>query len=46
MALFSYPLEEPLPVSPWPDSHPDNGILELSDTENESYYDDDDDQME
>jgi hypothetical protein len=44
MALFSYPVEEPLPVSPWPDSHPDNGVLELSDTEDESY--DSDNEME
>jgi len=44
MALFSCPVEDaPTPVSPWPESHPDQGILELSDTENEDDYDYDDD---
>jgi hypothetical protein len=43
MALFSCPVEDvPTPVSPWPDSHPDEGILELSDTEDETDYDSDD----
>jgi hypothetical protein len=48
MALFSCPVGDiAVPVSPWPDSHPDQGILELSDTENENYAsDDDDDDME
>lgn len=32
-----------MPVSPWPESHPDQGILELSDTEDEGDYDSDDD---
>ena len=41
-SLFSYPVEDaPAPVSPWPDSHPDQGILEVSDTEYESYESDD-----
>jgi hypothetical protein len=43
MALFSCPVEEVVPVSPWPESHPDQGILELSDTEDEGDYDSDDD---
>lgn len=47
MALFSCPVGDvAVPVSPWPDSHPDQGILELSDTENEGYASDDDDAME
>jgi hypothetical protein len=47
MALFSCPVGDVgVPVSPWPDSHPDQGILELSDTENENYASDDDDDME
>jgi hypothetical protein len=34
-------------VSPWPDSHPDQGILELSDTEDddEGDYGSDDDMV-
>ncbi|KAI0302387.1 hypothetical protein B0F90DRAFT_1917073 [Multifurca ochricompacta] len=39
-AFFSSPVEVAAPISPWPDSHPDGGILVLSDTE-----DDDDDDM-
>ncbi|KAH9956492.1 hypothetical protein BC827DRAFT_749813 [Russula dissimulans] len=43
-ALFSCPVEDaPTPISPWPESHPDEGVLELSDTENEGDYDYDDD---
>ena len=38
-------MEEVVPVSPWPDSHPDQGILELSDTDDD-YGSDDDDDME
>jgi hypothetical protein len=38
MALFSHPVEDgPIPTSPWPDSHPDHGILDISDTEYEGY---------
>ena len=43
LALFSCPVEEVVSVSPWPESHPDQGILELSDTEDEDGYDSDDD---
>jgi hypothetical protein len=43
MALFSCPVEEVVPVSPWPESHPDQGILELSDTDEEGDYDSDSD---
>ncbi|KAI9508531.1 hypothetical protein F5148DRAFT_1195215 [Russula earlei] len=44
MALFSSPVEDaPAPVSPWPDSHPGEGILELSDTDDEDDYDYDED---
>jgi len=44
VALFSCPVGDvAAPASPWPDSHPDQGILELSDTENECYASDDDD---
>jgi hypothetical protein len=36
-----------VPVSPWPDSHPDGGILVISDTDEDSYdEDEDDDDME
>jgi hypothetical protein len=45
--LYKCPVEEVVPVSPWPDSHPDHGILELSDTDDdESYYDSDDDMVQ
>lgn len=43
MALYMCPVEEVVPVSPWPDSHPDQGILELSDTDDGDDYDSDDD---
>ena len=38
-------MEEAVPVSPWPDSHPDQVILVLSDTDDgdEGDYDSDDD---
>jgi hypothetical protein len=44
IALYKCPVEEVTPVSPWPDSHPDQGILELSDTDDdEGDYGTDDD---
>ena len=44
MALFSCPVEDaPASIPPWPESHPDEGILELSDTESEGGYDSHDD---
>jgi hypothetical protein len=45
MALYTCPVEEALPVSPWPDSHPDQGILELSDTDDEGDYESEDDMV-
>ena len=44
--MYRRPVEEVVPVSPWPDSHPDQGILELSDTDDYGSDDDDDDDME
>ncbi|KAF8504785.1 hypothetical protein F5888DRAFT_1799436 [Russula emetica] len=48
MTLYACPVEEVVPVSPWPDSHPDHGILELSDTDDDEgdYGSDDGDDME
>lgn len=48
MALYKCPVEEVVPVSPWPDSHPDQGILELSDTDedDEGEYGSDDDMVQ
>ena len=43
-ALFTRPAEDvPVLVSPWPESHPDGGILILSDSDDSDDYDDDDD---
>jgi hypothetical protein len=46
MTLYRCPVQEVVTLSPWPESHPDNGILELSDTdEDEGDGSDDDDEM-
>ena len=43
-ALFSIPAAEiATPISPWPETHPDGGVLVLSDTDGDEYCDDDDD---
>ena len=43
IALYKCPVVEPVPVSPWPNSHPEV-ILEVSDTDDsEGDYDSDDD---
>jgi hypothetical protein len=43
-ALFSRPVEVVhVLVPPWPDSHPDGGILILSDTDDDSDDEDDED---
>ncbi|KAI0251173.1 hypothetical protein BJV78DRAFT_1213202, partial [Lactifluus subvellereus] len=43
-ALFTRSVEDvPVLVSPWPESHPDGGILVLSDIDDDSDDDDDDD---
>lgn len=44
-ALFSIPATEvTTPISPWPENHPDGGVLVLSDTDDD--YEDDDSDME
>lgn len=45
-ALFSTPAEVAIPMSPWPENHPDGGVLVLSDTDGGDDDDDDDDDME
>ncbi|KAH9067593.1 hypothetical protein EDB87DRAFT_1584134 [Lactarius vividus] len=46
-ALFSIPVAEiAAPISPWPEAHPDGGVLVLSDTDGGDDDDDDDDDME
>ncbi|KAI9465307.1 hypothetical protein BJY52DRAFT_1246440, partial [Lactarius psammicola] len=46
-ALFSIPAAEvAIPISPWPENHPDGGVLVLSDTDGDDDDDDDDDDME
>ncbi len=43
-ALFSIPAAEvAIPMSPWPENHPDGGVLVLSDTDGSDDDDDDDD---
>ncbi|KAH9174914.1 hypothetical protein EDB89DRAFT_1948551 [Lactarius sanguifluus] len=43
-ALFSIPVAEvAVPTSPWPEAHPDGGVLVLSDTDGGDDDDDDDD---
>lgn len=40
-ALFSIPaVEAAAPVSPWPETHPDGGVLVLSDTDDGDEDDD------
>ena len=42
-ALFSIPAAEvSTPISPWPENHPDGGVLMLSDTDDGDEYSDSD----